>query len=790
MKRWRPALRVPRLLRTSASWRELLLLAVALVVTAAMVAVSEVARDDANHHARAQVLVETIRASSQELNAIRAQTLADQLIAGRKRVLLSQPLVAEGFRVSSGLAKALIELRRLESDARTETLQEDVSALYGIGLHTLAIANGRPIGVAVRDEQMNFGPAMTRLNADAQSMSEYEQRVAASSSSSAETAFITSLAIGLLALLLIGMRFQRLRRRNVVEEERRQIEQRSEARLRALVERSTDVVSVVDADLVVRWQAASIKRVLGYWCEAVVGRPLTALVHPDDAPLMERFLKASIGRPNQHTLNARFIHADGGWRAVETVVEDRLDDPAIGGLVLNMRDVTERKKLEDELRHQAFHDSLTGLANRSLFEGRMTHALAIANRRGRSFGVLFLDLDDFKTINDSLGHARGDELLRAVGQRIHDIIRPTDTAARLGGDEFALLVEVADEDEAHTIARRILDALALPFMIGDRELRVTASMGIALWAGASRVDDLLRNADMAMYAAKADGKASIRTFEPSMHARVLDRLELTGELREAIETREFELDYQPIVELDSGRIVGVEALVRWQHPVRGRLPPEQFIGLAEETGLIVPLGMWILSSACKRAREWSDRFPEHPLQLSVNVSTRQLHEPDFIPAVGELLSSTGLAPEMLVLEITESLLLGDRDEIVERLEALKALGLRVAVDDFGTGYSSLSHLRHFPLDILKIDRSFVDGIDRDAGKAKLVHGIINLGDSLLLDVVAEGIERPGQADEFRGMQAPLGQGFLFFPPLPAEEIESLLAGGAAAAPETAELAAS
>jgi diguanylate cyclase (GGDEF)-like protein/PAS domain S-box-containing protein len=771
--------RVRRLPRPNASWRELALLAIAIAIVGTMVLVSQTAREDANRHTRAQVLVEAIRASSEQLNAIRAQALADAL-ANRKGVVeVDSSLVNQGFSAWSALVSALNQLQKFEPDARTAKLQRDVGGLYGSGLHTLAITNGRPLAQALHDTQVNFSPALNRLNTDAEAVAGYEQRVSASASSNADIAFVGSLGLGLMALLLIGARFHRLRRRTELEADRRTIETRSEARLRTLVEHSTDIVTVIDRELVVRWQAASIERILGHNQEAVIGRPLTRIVHPDDAPLVERFLMASIGLPGNHTLSARFVQAEGGLRTMEMVVEDRLEDPVVAGLILNMRDVTERKKLEDELRHQAFHDSLTGLANRALFEGRMTHALAVANRRGRAFAVLFLDLDDFKTINDSLGHARGDELLRAVGHRIRDIIRPTDTAARLGGDEFAILIEVAHDDEAHAVARRILDSLAVPFLIDGRELRVTASMGIALWAGASHVEDLLRNADMAMYAAKADGKASIRTFEPRMHRRVLDRLELTGELREAIEGEQFELDYQPIVQLDSGRIVGVEALVRWQHPIRSRIAPEHFIGLAEETGLIVPLGMWILRTACAQAREWGESYPEHPLQLSVNVSTRQLHEPEFIPAVGELLRVTGLPPGSLALEITESLLLGEREEIVARLEALKALGLRVAVDDFGTGYSSLSHLRHFPIDILKIDRSFVDGIDHDAGKAKLVHGIVNLGDSLLLEVIAEGIEEQGQANEFLGMRAPLAQGFLFFPPLPPEEIGSLLAAGAA-----------
>jgi diguanylate cyclase (GGDEF)-like protein/PAS domain S-box-containing protein len=756
------------------SWRQLLLVVTGVSVAVAMVTIAEMARENADRHRRAQVLVETIRASGQQLNAIRTQALADALASRTGRVHLSAPIVDSGFRVWGELSDALQQLRALESDAQTATLQRDAGALFLVGTRTLASANGLLLGNALHNEEVHFGPVLSRLDDAAQGASTYERGVADRASASAQTAFVGSLVLGLFALLVIVVRFQRLGRKAAVEAERHAIETRSEARLSALIEHSTDVATVIGPDLVVQWQAASVERMLGYEADVVIGHPLTNIVHPDDVGLVERFLAASLGRRGSHTLSARFSHAAGGSRTVETVVDNRVDDSAVGGLVLSMRDVTERKVLEDELRHQAFHDSLTGLANRALFEDRLSHAMAIAGRRRRAFAVLFLDLDDFKTINDSLGHARGDELLRATANRIRGILRLSDTAARLGGDEFAVLIE-AGEAEAPAAARRILDALAAPFLIDGRELRITASMGLALSGAGVSVEELLRNADMAMYAAKSDGKASIRAFEPSMHRRVLERLELTGEMRAALDAGEFELDYQPIVELRSGRIVGVEALVRWQHPERARLPPDQFIGLAEETGLIVPLGQWVLETACAEARRWQLAFPGHPLQLSVNVSTRQLHEPNFIDTVEEILRVTELAPESLAIEITEGLLLGDRNEVVAQLQGLKALGLRVAVDDFGTGYSSLSHLRHFPIDILKIDKSFVDGIDSDPGKAKLVHGIVNLGDSLMLDVVAEGIEQQGQANEFSGMRSPLAQGFLFFPPLPGAEIEALLA---------------
>ena len=765
-----------RAVTSSSYWRQLVLVAACVGVCVAMVIISSSARANADRHRRAQVLVETVRADSQQLNAIRAQTEVDALLARAHHAKVNAALVNSGFAAWRQLSASLLELRQLEPDARTAQLERDATTLFARGVRALAAAGSKPLARGVRYGDTTFATLMGRLDQDAQSVSTYERTVADSSSADSTTAFGLSLGLGLLALAVLMLSLQRLRRRTTLETARRKFARQSEARLHALVEHSTDVVTVIGPDQVVAWQAPSLERVLGFHPDVLLGRPLTAIVHQDDVPLVERFLRSSLERPGSRTINARFRHADGGWRQVEAVADNRLHDPAVGGVVLNMRDITERKQLEDELRHQAFHDSLTGLANRPLFEDRLSHAVARARRQDRGFAVLFLDLDDFKTINDSLGHARGDELLRAAATRISSILRPSDTAARLGGDEFAVLVEVVDgERDPLAIAQRILDALALPFPIAGRELRVTASVGVATWNGRTSVEDLLRNADTAMYAAKADGKATIRRFESTMHDRVLERLELTGELRTAVESRQFELDYQPILELDTGELVGVEALLRWRHPQRAHVSPDQFIGLAEETGLIVPLGLWVLETACAQAYTWQCAFPGQHLRLSVNVSTRQLQEPDFVDEVASVLERTGLGPASLALEITEGLLLGDRDEVVRQLNGLRALGVRIAVDDFGTGYFPLAHLRHFPIDILKIDRSFVDGIDRDPGKAQLVRGIVNLGDSLLLDVIAEGIEEPEQVRQLRDMQLPLGQGFLFHQPLPAAGITQLLA---------------
>jgi diguanylate cyclase (GGDEF)-like protein/PAS domain S-box-containing protein len=553
---------------------------------------------------------------------------------------------------------------------------------------------------------------------------------------------------------------------------------RREQRIRALLEHSSDVVTLLDHGLSVLWQAASVRGLLGLEPGSLNQVPVSSIAHPDDQEMFESFLRARPDGGAPATLRTRLRHADGRWLHVEVVAENRFADPEVEGLVLNMRDISERKAFEDELRHQAFHDSLTGLANRALYEDRLKHALAGSLRARHSLAVLFLDLDDFKTINDSLGHRAGDALLQGIAARIDPLLRPTDTAARLGGDEFAVLLDGVDgEAQAKAIAQRIVDALRDPFTIDDRKLNVTASVGFALNNGSVKADELLRNADIAMYAAKADGKNSVHAFEQKMHTRALERLELRGELQRALVEEQFYLDYQPIVSIKESCAVavGVEALVRWHHPTRGRLGPDQFIALTEETGLIVPLGRWILEHACAQAHEWQLALPQaQPFYVSVNVSIRQLKEQDFPKTVADVLARTQLEPGSLVLEITEGMLADDRDAIVRQLMLLKQLGLRIAVDDFGTGYSSLSHLRQFPIDILKIDKSFIDELHGDDQKANLVQAIINLGEGLHLDVIAEGIEHQQQADELKRMHSPLGQGYLFSRPVPPNAVLALM----------------
>ena len=429
-------------------------------------------------------------------------------------------------------------------------------------------------------------------------------------------------------------------------------------------------------------------------------------------------------------------------------------------------------KAADQMRHLAYHDALTGLPNRLLFFEHLVRAVANANRSGTSTAVLYLDLDRFKLVNDSLGHNVGDMLLEAAAKRLRASLRTADLAARLGGDEFAVLAENTSADGATLLAGRICEAFANPFSIGGHELTVSASVGVVVDdAGHTDADGLLRNADLAMYRAKVDGFGRHAMYEPNMHAVASDRAHLEGNLRRAVQLDQFEVHYQPIVWLATGKVLGVEALVRWRREDGVLVSPAEFIPVAEEMGLIVAIGRMVMDTSMRQVREWQDTQPdEWSLNLSINLSARQLYEPDVVSEILEALTATGFDPTHLTLEITETALMHDTTTVSTRLEELRTAGARIALDDFGTGYSSLSYLRNFPIDVLKVDKSFIDDIATSSERANLARGIIELGRTMHLDIVAEGIEDPLQVVELLRLHCSMGQGFHFARPLPADEL--------------------
>jgi diguanylate cyclase (GGDEF)-like protein/PAS domain S-box-containing protein len=582
---------------------------------------------------------------------------------------------------------------------------------------------------------------------------------------------LTLIGGGLLALLLLWS-FWAKRTRLALE--------RSERKFRSLIARSAELVLVVDERRIIRFATPVIKRRLGYGAQDLLSSSLVELIHPDDRANGDLSQHHEEGSDPVHW---RLRHQDGSWIDTEAEWLDLRDDLAVRGYVVTIRDVRERKALEEQIRHQAFHDSLTGLANRALFEDRVQHALERLRRdREQGVGMLFIDLDDFKTINDSLGHAAGDELLREVAHRLGESTRRADTVARFGGDEFAVLVEgFYAVETAAVIAERIRASLERPVHVDGEPLFVRASIGIAPGGPGLTSDDLMRNADLAMYAAKASGKGRAAVFEPTMGASARERLQLTVDLRHALRDEQLEVKYQPLVRLGDNQMLGVEALLRWQHPELGELSPLRFIPLAEETGLIVPIGAFVLREACRQLASWRAAHQDQPLTYaSVNVSARQFQrEGQVLSDVKQATSEAGIDPSHLMLEVTESVLMQDHDAIIRELDALRELGVRIAIDDFGTGYSALSYLRNFPIDTVKMDRSFVRDLGAGKADSALIRSVVELGEALEMEIIAEGIESQEQLNSVTGLRCAMAQGFLFSPPLDASGIEAVLRGDVA-----------
>ncbi|MGH2661910.1 MAG: putative bifunctional diguanylate cyclase/phosphodiesterase [Actinomycetota bacterium] len=561
----------------------------------------------------------------------------------------------------------------------------------------------------------------------------------------------------------------------------------SEERYRDLVERAPAVSYLADpgSDGAWRYVSPQIEWMTGYPPEEWVGDPTlwAQRVHPDDldrvvameARVWEEASGLGPGEFPALSMEYRLVGKDGRvvWVRDEAFVVPE-DDGTPGTLRGVLVDITDRRALEEQLSRQAFYDALTNLANRALFRDRVQHALVGVRRRAAAVTVLMVDINGFKAVNDTLGNLAGDRVLVEFARRLEECVRPMDTAARLGADEFAVLVEHADMTEAIHVADRILERMKAPFRIDEQELFLDASIGIAESRDPQGVDELMRKADAAMYAAKQEGKAVYEVYSDEVHSNVLNMFELGTDLRRAVERGEFVVHYQPVVELPRGEITGIEALVRWNHPRRGLLQPNDFIPLAEETGLIVDIDRWVLREACRQTREWQRRFTvTPPLQVNVNMSARQLHRTDVVRQVAEALRDSELDPASLTMEITESVLLLDAEATIRGLKGLRELGVRVAIDDFGVGFSSLNYLRRLPVDVVKIDRSFVSGVATGVEEWGLARGIVRLVHGLGLDTVAEGIEKVEQVAHLQALGCHLGQGFYFSRPATAQSIGEL-----------------
>jgi diguanylate cyclase (GGDEF)-like protein/PAS domain S-box-containing protein len=554
-------------------------------------------------------------------------------------------------------------------------------------------------------------------------------------------------------------------------------------------------VIALDEKGIVTFANPAAEQLLGWRRGELVGREVSESVDPEGRVVgagnaewvhLPRLRAGETLRIDEHVVT----RSDGTPLDVALTASPVLRDGAVVGAVVVLRDVRDRKALERRLVHQAFHDPLTGLPNRALFLDRLEHARARSMRDGGTQAVLFLDLDRFKVINDSLGHRTGDQVLQTVASRLVGVLRPSDTVARFGGDEFTILLEqVLDASEAAQTAERILRALQLPVEAGDRDVVVTASLGIAIGEPGNSPGDLLAAADIAMYQAKSRGKNRYVVAAPDADERALARLDLEMELRRAIDDGELEVHYQPVVEAKSGNLYGLEALVRWRHPTLGLLGPGHFMDVAEDTGLVLPLGQWVLEQACIAGVEWQIRHPQSPVVMAVNLSARQFQQPDLCDRVAEVLRSTGLDPSLLTLEITETVVMEDTATTLTTLRKLKQLKVRLSIDDFGTGYSSLSYLKRFPVDAVKIDKSFVDGLASGPVDREIVQAVIRLATAVGMQTIAEGVETTAQCEQLRLLGCTMLQGFLLSRPGSLEEVERLVgAGGGSArvpAPRTA-----
>jgi diguanylate cyclase (GGDEF)-like protein/PAS domain S-box-containing protein len=599
---------------------------------------------------------------------------------------------------------------------------------------------------------------------------------------------------GLTLLMGLGVAFIAEMLAGKVDEQRRSAAElrASEADFRQLFAANPQPMWVFDAETLAFLEVndAAVRH-YGYSREEFLARRVVDIRPVSEVP---SFLAHLEGTHDRDIVQGEWRHVLKDGRVIDVEVRSHtFVFESRAAVLVAVQDVTERNSLQAELQHQAFHDSLTGLANRALFSDRVEHAIQRGARDSSTAGVLLLDLDGFKTVNDSLGHTAGDELLVAVAQRLRAVLRPSDTAARLGGDEFAVLLEdLTGGEEACEVAERVLEAVDRPFALAGTEVVIHASVGIAV-VGHLGADPeaLLRNADAAMYSAKNGGKGCYRLFEPAMHSAAVARLQLEGDLRQAVEARQFVLHYQPVVSLTAGRVVALEALIRWQHPTRGLIPPADFIPIAEENGLIVDIGRWVLAAACRQARIWQEAHPHLSLTIAVNLSPRQLADPGLVGDVRRALAESCLAPETLTLEITESVLVDNVGGAIARLGELKDTGVRLAIDDFGIGYSSLGALGSLPVDTLKIDKAFIDGVTTGVEADALVQAILRLARTFHLVTIAEGVERPDQLRRLEELGCDQIQGFCFSRPIPGDRVEALLrrvpvatpAGVAALAPQ-------
>ncbi|MBP3950221.1 EAL and GGDEF domain-containing protein [Bacillus suaedae] len=546
-------------------------------------------------------------------------------------------------------------------------------------------------------------------------------------------------------------------------------------RFRSLDKNSSSVNCILSETGEVMYQSPSVEKVLGYKPDEI-RRPFISFVHPEDEDMVRARFAYLLAHPTEpQTLDVRLLHKDGNWRIIHVLSNNLMEDPDIQGIVINYHDVTEMRQAQQKIRYMAYHDHLTGLPNRRLFEERVQEELMSAKLESRKLAVILLDIDRFKFINDTLGHAIGDKVLKELAQMLGALVSETDVVARMAGDEFLILIPaLTSTDYVETLAKAILKRLEAPIIVDHYELFVTGSIGITIYPESGEdLSHLIKNADLAMYAAKKSKLNSYKLFSPAMERASFKHFELQNDLRKAIHSDEFELYYQPKVRSHTRQIVGAEALIRWNHPTRGIVSPGEFIPLAEESGLIVPLGEWVLENVCKQIRKWEAKgYPA--IVVSLNFSALQMLQKGLVDTVEAILDEHNVAGESIEIEITESLILNDDSDLLKKLEQLRELGIRIAIDDFGTGYSSLSYLTKYKFNTIKLDRSFIHDIHTSPDNQAIIKFIIQLSNQLKMKVVAEGVELEEQLAHLVEMNCDEIQGFLFSKPLPVGQFERLL----------------
>ena len=761
-----------RISERTTNW--LMLVCTVIAATTSVIAITGFRRH-ADNYRQKQVLVSRLEGEFQQLALLSVDETSDAAARADEELEIQKQIHHEfaellEFSSDSKLESVLRDIdhfTKLQDDERAQGLKS--ASRQRQSLHLLIIAELRELSALYEEGAQN---EILRANIEG----------------------ILGLVVFVVALAGMLWRLSGIRRQQDVLATEQRVLQNSEARFRRLTERSADLIVIAGEDGTVQFAGGAVPATLN--AQPGGAADLFSCTHDDDKPVLTHVLQSAVQEsPATVTCELRFKHSDDTFRWME--LQGRDERSQLGGILINARDVTERKNAEEQLLHDALHDSLTGLANRALFLDRLQRAVH-RQRRDEDFGygVLFIDLDRFKLVNDSLGHGNGDRLLLEVAERLKSSIRVSvpqksrsgdDTLARIGGDEFTLLVEeIQSSADVIRIAERILNRLKKPFVIDGIDIIVACSIGIAIGTATYEAGgDVLRDADLAMYRAKSLGGGRFELFNGALYNTAVNKLRVETELRQALEHNQLEVFFQPIVSLKDFQIVSAEALLRWKHPERGYISPSEFIPLAEECGLIIQIGRWMLREACSKFRVISGAPGAEALKsFSVNLSAKEFAQPDLVPFISAVLHDTGVSPDTLRIEITETVVMGDVEHDIGVLQSLRSLGLRVSIDDFGTGYSSLSYLHRFPIDTLKIDRSFVSAMNQDDESREIVRTIMSLASNLGMDVVAEGTEHDVQVNQLKALGCDFAQGYYFSKPVDHEAFVKVLAQRAAKAMST------